>query len=570
VEAIARGDGAISLQWVDVALDTAIRTFDSVKFSAWDVDLDIDSNNNSGLADPERSDWEEFLEDHQYGIGKIIYPSQPDPLIDHDPQRFVPISFLAQKSDPNVGAKFVWKDFQGESGNIRLWTVPSNVKGGLKATPVENGGHLITQGRVYTGVELEKFKSLWVEGVVAQTQHNTMAGVAIKRPDDRLAMELMTRTNPSAAWKSLRKDEVKYMVSDNADRLYPNLQFDHPERYWDTPELNTGVVLRDSLISEAVYSAKDLPQFGQQVLGLKDMVDIGIPGDIAVAISKTRTDKGFKCEIYRDYLSVTGTDYVLAFAGTEKEFADIASDVLQGLGLEGSAFLNFVGFESQYPKAMAIASALAPILKENGITLRYTGHSLGGGLASAAVIATNKLQIPANTFNAAGLHRNTITYRDRLGFLDRDRPLHPGGFTAFQRELTGAGVINAFNMQFDPLTLFQRYSPNIKLIGQVPVALGRPITLKAPESVVVSQGVVRLRAAIDKMPMPRFLESYQSWSERFRAWVRENGEDSINAAKNIFYQHKISTCHYGLMVEEMFVPGRVRKFDIFGYPDPER
>jgi hypothetical protein len=72
------------------------------------------------------------------------------------------------------------------------------------------------------------------------------------------------------------------------------------------------------------------------------------------------------------------------------------------------------------------------------------------------------------------------------------------------------------------------------------------------------------------MPTPRFLESYQSWSERFRAWVRENGEDSINAAKNIFYQHKISTCHYGLMVEEMFVPGRVRKFDIFGYPDPER
>jgi hypothetical protein len=313
-----------------------------------------------------------------------------------------------------------------------------------------------------------------------------------------------------------------------------------------------------------------LPQFGQQVLGLKDMLELGIGFDTAWEISKSQTGTGFKCGLYRDYLSTTGTDYVLAFAGTEKEFGDIASDVLQGLGLEGSAFLNFVGFESQYPKAMEVAASIARTLLKRGISLRFTGHSLGGGLASAAVIATNGSRIPANTFNAAGLHRNTITYRDRFGFLDRERPLHPNGFAAFQRELTGAGVINAFNMQFDPLTLFQRYSPNIKLIGQVPVALGRPITLKAPESVVVSQGVVRLRAAIDKMPTPRFLESYQSWSERFRAWVRENGEDSINAAKNIFYQHKISTCHYGLMVEEMFVPGRVRKFDIFGYPDPER
>jgi hypothetical protein len=76
VEGLKAAIDKLTVHWESVAQPRAGDHFDSVNHICWDVDLDIDSNNNSGLKIPERSDWEEYLEDNRYGIGKLTYPTR--------------------------------------------------------------------------------------------------------------------------------------------------------------------------------------------------------------------------------------------------------------------------------------------------------------------------------------------------------------------------------------------------------------------------------------------------------------------------------------------------------------
>ena len=99
---------------------------------------------------------------------------------------------------------------------------------------------------------------------------------------------------------------------------------------------------------------------------------------------------GFDANIYRD----DHGHYVLAFAGTDpKSAADWEANAQQGVGR----------LSSQHLHAIALAQQLASRVGSENMVL--TGHSLGGGLASTASVATD---VPAVTFNAAGVHPNTV------------------------------------------------------------------------------------------------------------------------------------------------------------------
>ena len=99
---------------------------------------------------------------------------------------------------------------------------------------------------------------------------------------------------------------------------------------------------------------------------------------------------GFAANIYRD----ANGDYVLAFAGTDPtSVSDWATNAQQGMG----------GLSAQHLQAIALAQHLASAVGSENMVL--TGHSLGGGLASTASVATD---VPAVTFNAAGVHPNTV------------------------------------------------------------------------------------------------------------------------------------------------------------------
>ncbi|MFM7057030.1 MAG: hypothetical protein ACKO2P_08935, partial [Planctomycetota bacterium] len=441
VEGLAASHGQISVRWRAATMRTPAPVFDQVTATVWDVDLDVDSDNTNGVNAPDRSNWEEYIEDHTHGIGKLLFVPQELPAPGQQPI----LTTAAFSVAPNVydrGIRFDYPGPQGESGYIQLWSQPSTVPGGLIRKPVEQGGHMITSGYVYSGDQLNAISGPWIEPIVAQRGHNTLEGVERNRPDDRIRLTATVRAAADLPWMSLSSDEVRYVVNENMDTFYPNLQFDRP-RYWDRNDILSGVVLRDALISEAVYEVKDLPQFGQQILGEQELWELGLPAAVVLDLlnSQKAEAKGLRAAIYRDFLSPNGSGYVLAFAGTTFQVQDILTDIVQAAGLEGDEYLMHAGVASQYVPAMKIGYHFAEVLRGNGVNPRSTGHSLGGGLASAASIAANRSVLPTNTFNAAGLHKNTICYRDDNGMLNPDRPAYDGAFNQFRIEKGNTGNI---------------------------------------------------------------------------------------------------------------------------------
>lgn len=101
------------------------------------------------------------------------------------------------------------------------------------------------------------------------------------------------------------------------------------------------------------------------------------------------SNSGFSSQLYVN--RVTGK-YALVFEGTDlTSVADWRANVQQA----------FTGNTKQYSEAEQLAISVQNFTGIGNLTL--VGHSLGGGLAARASVATGE---PAVTFNAAGLHSN--------------------------------------------------------------------------------------------------------------------------------------------------------------------
>ena len=118
------------------------------------------------------------------------------------------------------------------------------------------------------------------------------------------------------------------------------------------------------------------------------------PYGLTVADLNPQGDNGFRAELYLPDRAVLGEGAVpvLSFKGTTPTSAeDWATNLAQGVGAE----------TEYYNRAMIAADRLD--LETDG-RFEITGHSLGGGMASAAAAVTGA---QATTFNAAGLHDDT-------------------------------------------------------------------------------------------------------------------------------------------------------------------
>ena len=151
------------------------------------------------------------------------------------------------------------------------------------------------------------------------------------------------------------------------------------------------------------------------------------------------SDSDFRASIYER--TVNGrVEYVVAFRGTQTG-NDWIENGLQGAGQLGAGQTKPSPNRS-YDRAKELAKSVSKNGRADGATVSFTGHSLGGGMASAAAAVTGD---SATTYNAAGLHANTVggrypepapqvdayfTPTDILNGAQDNRPIVLGGVVA--------------------------------------------------------------------------------------------------------------------------------------------
>ena len=136
--------------------------------------------------------------------------------------------------------------------------------------------------------------------------------------------------------------------------------------------------------------------------------------------------------------------YVLAFRGTEiSNLSDSVTNFVQGVNLDSAA----------YGDAIELAENVIADLKKQGVDagkLELVGHSLGGGLASAAAVGNG---LKATVFNPAGLSKTTLSIA-----VDHYLNVSHLPLTDEQRTLCRSNAksrITAFAVKYDALTSLQ-------------------------------------------------------------------------------------------------------------------
>ncbi len=144
-------------------------------------------------------------------------------------------------------------------------------------------------------------------------------------------------------------------------------------------------------LSADVYNDIAAPPPGYRVAGDADLAQLGL-----TSRDLTSPQSAFRARVYVQGEGAS-SHYVVSFRGST-DGSDWKANAQQAVGLPSD----------QYAHALLISKALA---RNPDINVTLTGHSLGGGLASAAALGSGR---DAVTFNAAGLSAATIRQADGI------------------------------------------------------------------------------------------------------------------------------------------------------------
>ena len=224
-----------------------------------------------------------------------------------------------------------------------------------------------TWTRVHSSVKISGQKAL-LEGAMLNCIQGGL--ITIIKPDFSEAAKMLALSYFAYNRTTKEKDKDDYDMDDSLDGLSPE--------------------------QKAMLKSEKLE--GYEKLNAEELANLGVK---STDLNDTKT--GFKADIYKD----KNGDYVLVYRGTysdpdhpendlihdwSKEWTD--DNMKQGLGM-GS---------EQYEKSIKLAKKVKKGSERQGKQLTIAGHSLGGGLATAAGAATGS---KTYAFCPAGVHPNT-------------------------------------------------------------------------------------------------------------------------------------------------------------------
>ena len=278
--------------------------------------------------------------------------------------------------------------FRGQPAYLHNESYVDKVKG----DEAGGGKGIVSRTHVEISHNIDKSGSVFVNGKpIVRT--GDMMWMNWKKPDggdEEAAAEAKKAQTKAERWQC-RQQQIAAAKAKLGD-MPPGAERDKLAAATERFERNNRAVEQARLAQNVYHPEKGAPEGWKNVSNDPEkLAQYGLkPKDLEKPGSE------FRVQVYEPDPAVFGNDMKpqVVFKGTvPSSMEDWKNNVAQGADMSSTYYENAVG--------------VGKSLKEFGADVEIVGHSLGGGMASAASRVSG---LPATTFNSSGLHPNTVTH----------------------------------------------------------------------------------------------------------------------------------------------------------------